>query len=390
MDNVKIGGLGSAKLYTIAWIAALAIECAAAKAMLDERHEEPLDFIQNESDTNSYTWGRIGVHNIVIAVLPNGMYGTIGAAVTASQLAASLPHIRIGLLVGIGAAIPHIHRETNTDDVVEEYIDENYDIRLGDVVVACPAGTSGGVVQYDLAKATTGGGWERAGSLNAPPLVLLSALSNLQSEHNLGESKVSEFLEAMWQKWPRMASSKSAKSPSYTHQGFENDKLFRAEYAHVDNNAICRNCEPSQQVSRSKRDTAEPDIHYGIIASGNTLVKDAVARDRIAQSINAGGKCICYEMEAAGIVSHFPCMVIRGICDYADSHKNDRWQPYASATAAAFAKELLSYVSPKKLETTMSLNEIISCKLILMLYLLNISQYLTKSISARICRTASS
>ncbi|KAL3444390.1 hypothetical protein BJX65DRAFT_310973 [Aspergillus insuetus] len=46
-------------------------------------------------------------------------------------------------------------------------------------------------------------------------------------------------------------------------------------------------------------------------------------------------------MEAAGLMNTYPCLVIRGICDYADSHKNKAWQGYAAATAAAFAKELL-------------------------------------------------
>lgn len=49
-------------------------------------------------------------------------------------------------------------------------------------------------------------------------------------------------------------------------------------------------------------------------------------------------------MEAAGLSNGFPCVVIRGICDYADSHKNDQWHPYAAAVAAACAKELLTYM----------------------------------------------
>ena len=53
-------------------------------------------------------------------------------------------------------------------------------------------------------------------------------------------------------------------------------------------------------------------------------------------------------MEAAGLMSNFPCLVIRGICDYADSEKNDVWHKYASATAAAFTKELLLHVSSEK------------------------------------------
>ena len=49
---------------------------------------------------------------------------------------------------------------------------------------------------------------------------------------------------------------------------------------------------------------------------------------------------LCFEMEASGLDA-FPCLVIRGICDYANSHKNHRWQPYAALVAAAYAKELL-------------------------------------------------
>lgn len=50
-------------------------------------------------------------------------------------------------------------------------------------------------------------------------------------------------------------------------------------------------------------------------------------------------------MTLIGLMDTFPCLVIRGICDYADSHKNKIWQPYAAATAAAYTKDFLSYVS---------------------------------------------
>lgn len=57
-------------------------------------------------------------------------------------------------------------------------------------------------------------------------------------------------------------------------------------------------------------------------------------------------------MEAAGLMNHFPCLVIRGICDSADSNKNDRWQSYALATAAAYAKGLLAYVPVVEVQET--------------------------------------
>jgi hypothetical protein len=55
-------------------------------------------------------------------------------------------------------------------------------------------------------------------------------------------------------------------------------------------------------------------------------------------------------MEAAGLMNHLPCPVIRGICDYADSHKNEKWQEYAALTAAVYAKQLLSVIPPPVLE----------------------------------------
>ena len=114
--------------YTVAWISALAIERAAATAMLDETHTPPLNFQQHESDTNVYTWGRMGKHNVVLASLASGVVGMSPAATTVSGLLASLPHIRIGLLVGIGAGVPQTNQEP--------------DIRLGDVVVSQPDGYS--------------------------------------------------------------------------------------------------------------------------------------------------------------------------------------------------------------------------------------------------------
>lgn len=175
-----------------------------------------------------------------------------------------------------------------------------------------------------------------------PPQALLQALASLQAEHELGESRVPQLLGAIPRKMARAVNG-------YIHQGFENDQLFKSSYNHVAGHDCC-SCDATEQVKRGERDSTDPVIHYGIIASGNTLVKDAAIRDKIVE--DAGEECICLEMEAAGLMNHFPCLVIRGICDYADSHKNDRWQRYASATAAAYGRELLSYVPVRDLQET--------------------------------------
>jgi nucleoside phosphorylase len=120
------------------------------------------------------------------------------------------------------------------------------------------------------------------------------------------------------------------------------DQLFQAEYPHP-GGPNCRSCDQSRIVERDDRRNQNPKFHYGIIGSANTVVKDAGLREELRRVF----RIVCVEMEAAGLMDSFPCLVIRGICDYADSHKNKKWQPYAAATAAAYMKELLSVIPPK-------------------------------------------
>ncbi|KAH8431727.1 5'-methylthioadenosine/S-adenosylhomocysteine nucleosidase family protein [Aspergillus melleus] len=316
--------LESRDLYAVGWIAALPLERAAAVALLDEKHGKPHDFVQPHNDPNSYTWGCIGEHNVVIASLAAGKYGTTSAAATAIPMLASFPQIRIGLLVGIGAGISRP--------------DKGRDIRLGDVAVSQPRGNSGGVIQYDLFKAKPENRREGVAFLNSPPEVLLHAIANIQAEHELEPPKLLEYLEEAMVRYPRLAKQ------GYVHQGFENDRLYKTS-------------DPDEEIQRELRQSPDPEIHYGIIASGNTLLKDATYRDKILEDI--GDECICCEMEAAGLMNNFPCIVIRGICDYADSHKSDRWQRYAAATAAAYTKELLAFVPSQDLQTTRKAIEIL-------------------------------
>ncbi|KAK6000518.1 hypothetical protein QM012_003764 [Aureobasidium pullulans] len=336
--------LESGELYTVGWIAALSKELTAALAMLDERHDKPKDFVKPSSDTNAYRWGRIGGHNVVIASLAAGVYGTTSAATTAIHMISSFPSIKVGLMVGIGAAIPG----------------PKHDIRLGDVVVSKPHGKTGGVVQYDLGKsrASTAQGntvhaFERVGFLRPPPEALLKALSLLQAEVDLDGSSIPQVLEDMLGRYPRLAQ----KGPGYVYQGVENDRLFETSYLHT-SDIGCGGCDSTRMVPRSARSNpSEPEVHYGVIASGNKLVKDAAERDMILK--DSGEECICLEMEAAGLMNSFPCLIIRGICDYADSHKNDDWQEYAAATAAAYAKEFLGYVDNGDLARTTKASEIL-------------------------------
>ncbi|KAJ6076836.1 purine and uridine phosphorylase [Penicillium canescens] len=324
--------LESPGLYHVGWIAALPLERTAALLMLDEEHRAPANFEHSSNDPNSYTWGRIGEHNVVIASLKAGVYGIVSAAITAQNMLSSFPNVRIGLLVAIGAGIARP--------------DKGRDIRLGDVVVSQPSGANGGVIQYDLVKAR-GTRFERRGFLNKPPALLLNTLSKVQSEHEIpGKSQVPEILDGVLKDCPELLKREGG----FFYQGFENDKLFKSTYGHVEG-ADCSKCDATEKVKRSPRGSTTPEIHYGTIASGDILMKDAALRDWVIEQLQLED-CLCFEMEAAGLMNNFPCLVIRGICDYGDSHKNDRWQRYAAAAAAAYAKEFLRYIQGTEMEKT--------------------------------------
>jgi nucleoside phosphorylase len=305
--------------YTVGWICALPAETAAARGMLDDIHQDLQE--QDTSDHNSYILGQIQNHKVVIASLPVGVYGVTSAATVAKDMLRTFQSIRFGLMVGIGGAAPSL----------------THDIRLGDVVVSQPDGTSGGVIQYDRGKTIQGGEFRRTGVLNSPPTVLLTALGHLQAEHEASPSKMSLYLSNMLEKYPKMRKE-------YTFQGVTNDCLYQAEYDHLDSSTTCESCDSRQQVQRQPREDTEPQIHYGNIASANQVMRHGATRDRLRNELSV----LCFEMEAAGLMSDFPCLVIRGICDYSDSHKSKKWQIYAAATAAAFTKELLCMISAER------------------------------------------
>lgn len=285
--------------YTVAWICALQIEMAAARAMLDETHEKlPLD----AADTNTYELGRIAKHNVVIACLPFTQYGTNNATNVATNLRRTFPAIRATLMVGIGGGVP-----------------SKADVRLGDVVVGSR------VMQYDLGKVVEGGSIQRTAVARTPDHLLGTAVMSLRAEYDLRRSRISTIFQqklGIYSNYARPAKP---------------DILFEAAYRHEDSNQSCDACNPSKEVDRDQRMSDDVTIHYGAIASGNSVMKSATERDAVAAELDV----ICFEMEAAGVMEVFHCLPIRGICDYSDSHKAKEWQRYAAGMAAAYATELL-------------------------------------------------
>ena len=232
--------------------------------------------------------------------------------------------IRIGLMVGIVGGAPS----------------RKHDVRLGDVVVGLPTVRTDGVIHYEFGKTIQNQKLEQTGPLGVPPLMLLTALNVVGAGY---ERKLHRIAEAV----RRMVEQNPPLRKNYGYSVAAMDQLYDSAFVHSDRERSCEEVyrkDAAMVITRPARPSDEdnPLIHYGLIASADRLMKDAQIRDTSAREQGV----LCFEMEAAGLMDHLPCVVVRGICDYSDSHKNDICQGYAAATAAAYAKELLEVIRP--------------------------------------------
>ncbi|KAN0067109.1 hypothetical protein V8E54_014756 [Elaphomyces granulatus] len=323
--------------FEIAIICALPLEASVVGACFDKQWDDET-YGKAPSDSNAYSTGVIGHHNVVLVHMPN--MGKVAAATAAACLRASFEGIKLALVVGICGAAPFGKQQSE-------------DILLGDVVI------SEGLIQYDLGRQFPNNTFVRKDTprdnLPRPGPNIRAALAKLQTEQGRSwlQNKTSESLGIL-----RQRLSDVVKYPGTTE-----DKLFKSTYRHKHHNqrecVVCANddgrdgvCEKAtemscQQLRCDERElvlrarpsqSSDPVIHFGLIASGDTVMKSGEDRDEIA----ARDGVIAFEMEGAGVWENFPSsLVIKGACDYADSHKNKRWQGYAAATAAAVTKGFL-------------------------------------------------
>ncbi|EHA26559.1 hypothetical protein ASPNIDRAFT_172242 [Aspergillus niger ATCC 1015] len=119
------------------------------------------------------------------------------------------------------------------------------------------------------------------------------------------------------------------------------DVLYEDSFTHVEKALDCTICEQSdlkKHVIRVPRLSFQPVVHRGLILSGNGIINNARDREKLQHGHD---NAICFETVAAGVTDEIPCLVVRGICDYADTHKQESWQRFAAAAAAAYCKTVL-------------------------------------------------
>ncbi|CEL03203.1 hypothetical protein ASPCAL04360 [Aspergillus calidoustus] len=293
---------GSSRLrhtdYKVGWVCILEVELVAAISMLDREHGR---LPSQPNDPVVYTLGQIGDHNIVIAYPLRA--GNRPAQILINNMRRSFPSVQIALLVGIGGGVPFPLRT------------DAGDIRLGDVIVGRSNDHSSAVVHYDSSERLS------PGSIAPPPPELLEA-AEIAMQRAVQYNTIKANYARVSKSLPRL------KGFGYPEPA--NDKLYQPQNPNL---ILQRPQDPRDQG-------AHPVIHWGKIASGDKVMKNALHRDLLAQQ----HEIVCFEMEAAGVTTKLPCLVIRGVSDYCDSHKNDMWQGYAATVAAGFAREVcLSY-----------------------------------------------
>jgi nucleoside phosphorylase len=321
--------------YTVGWICAIPTEYIAACLFLDEEHARP-DHV-SANDKNQYTLGKMSGHNIVIALISDHEYEYGSATAAAKGMIGSFPDVRVCLLVGIGGGAPTAE----------------HDVRFGDIVIGSRRGGTGGMCQYDYDQTIKTRRFQRIGHPSQPPLVLRDAISGLKSRCYKVGHQVEASIIALLDTWPRL-------KPDFSRPSQTSDRLYKPGIVHPQSSEVA--CEvvcgsqTAELVLRSEREKREdnPAIHYGVIASANHLMEDAMMRDIIAKEEGV----LCFEMEAAGLMNHFPCLIVRGICDYSDSHKNAEWQGYAAMSATAYTKDLLSTMVPSQIEQQERIREV--------------------------------
>ncbi|KAK1983517.1 nucleoside phosphorylase domain-containing protein [Colletotrichum cereale] len=305
--------------------------------------------MKSPGDTNAYSFGVIGGHPAVLVHMP-GM-GKGNGAMVATNCRNSFPGLKLALVVGICGGVPF-------------YDKGKQEIILGDVIV------SEGLVQYDVGRRYPDKFMirESAGSVTGRPPPELRGLINklkVRMDRRWMQERTRIHLQTL-----REGLGSEAEYP-----GGAEDQLFEGAYRHKHNDAancdtcsrlddgsnfICNaarnsacselHCDKSKLVPRKRLEaiirgarafgsssSEAPVVHFGYIACADQVMKSGEDRDCIARETGV----IAFEMEGAGVWDMFPCLVIKAVCDYADSHKNKRWQNYAAATAAAYTKAFL-------------------------------------------------
>lgn len=332
--------------FKIAIICALTLESDAIQDVFDRRWDE-IKYGKMPGDPNTYSMGVIGRHHVVVVHMP-GMGKSNGASV-AANCRASFPGLGLVLVVGICGGVP--------------FTKNGGEIILGDIIV------SDGLIQYDFGRQFPDKFVRKSDTISKPNAEILSFLAKMKgrwSANRLKErtavhleylSKATDLVEIA--KYPGTLRDKLYE-PTYRHKHQAASECEVCNRCRTRTDPVCEaaltldcetlQCDDTYLITRKRlavvadesinqKANVAPSIHFGLYASGDKVMKSGEEREIIAKEEGV----IAFEMEGSGVWEVFPgrCLVIKAVCDYADSHKNKRWQSYAAASAAACTKAFL-------------------------------------------------
>ncbi|UKZ63245.1 uncharacterized protein TrAtP1_004474 [Trichoderma atroviride] len=352
--------------FEIAIVCALKAEFDAVCLVVEEFWDGNQDIYgKANGDINCYRTGRIGKHNIILLQLRQ--MGKAHAAAAAAGLRSSFTRLRLAFLVGGCAAVPQ---------------SENANIVLGDIII------STGIVQYDFGRKfpdkfirkNTG-----RDNLVKPCKEVGNILTTLQTPDIT--NKLTERLATLLIDLQKNAHNKGYGS-RYGYPGVHEDKLYKSSYHHKHRDMGCPTCimaddstcdearitncedlgcgvaglvagrqrleEKLQSCRNDDMAYQNPDIFFGLVGSGDSVMKSGCDRDRLAEEEGV----IAFEMEAAGFWEDVPTLVVKGVFDYGDSHKNKLWHHFSSATAACAARAIIERLAQTDQRSTSIYKEV--------------------------------
>ncbi|PGH07641.1 hypothetical protein GX51_01650 [Blastomyces parvus] len=327
--------------FAIAIICSLPVEAQAVEALFDETYDE-LDKVYSKQpkDINPYRIGRIGQHSVVLCwMLKTGKEN----AATMANLQASYPGIKLSMVVGVCGA-PYPFGDTQ--------------IFLGDVII-CDA-----VVGYDFLR-------QYPTSFQRKPEVdevdeIRTLLRSLKARRTCIEfrEQISQHLDVIQQsgvRWQHPGFDDVLFDPSYHHKPYSANSSGRCccfcgstSYGSCED-ALQKRCSSlgcDENHVKRRRDAAQvvkPLVHIGKMVSASVVMGSGEIRDKVIRNEGVIGVDFA---ELEGLWDHLPCIIIKGVCNYADGHDDQtrQWLGYAAATGASAAKAFLKYWKPMRRE----------------------------------------
>ncbi len=278
-------------------VTALPHEFTAIKVLL-ENTQEVRFHAKDDTAGNRYIIGEVacghGTHRVALCMLPR--YGNNFASIISTKMMNWFKNIKNIIICGIAGGVPS-------------------KVRLGDLVVSMR-----GVIQYDLGADKPDQFISKTTPQNCSDF-LVEAVQFLRAEE----------LEhgCTWLKYVDEINARTAADFSRPEVKMEKYEEKSGE----------------EYVVSTRECAAKTSFHEGVIGSGNAVQKNAARRDALCEQHNV----TAIEMESSGIsdaarLENHGYIAVRGICDYCDSQKNDEWQLYAAAVAAAYTYALVKSI----------------------------------------------